>query len=214
MRFDRVKTLIGDEKFEVLSSKKVLLLGVGGVGSFCLDCLYRSGVSDITIIDFDRFDITNQNRQMHSELHEGELKIEALKTHYETITALNIKITPEWVESFDFSPYDIVIDAIDDTAAKIAIIKKAHKKLISAVGSAKRVDTTKVEIKSFWKIEGDRFAAKLRSLLRKDGFNGDFLCVCSSELSRCSEKGSFVGVTGAFGLALCSLAMRKLANIK
>lgn len=214
MRFSRVRTLLGEESFETLSAKKVLLLGVGGVGSFCLDCLYRSGVRDITIIDYDRFDITNQNRQMHSELHEGELKVEALKSHYEGITALDIKLTPEWIDGYDFSPYDIIIDAIDDTRAKVALIKKCHKKLISAVGSAKRLDATKIEVRPFWKITGDRFAAKLRSILRKEGFKGDFLCVCSTEEPRCSEKGSFVGVTGSFGLMLCSLAVKKLLDIK
>ena len=79
MRNVRTKLVFGEESFEKLQNARILLLGVGGVGSFCLDCLYRSGVRDITIIDFDRYDVSNQNRQMHSENHEGELKVEALK---------------------------------------------------------------------------------------------------------------------------------------
>jgi len=66
MRFERCRMLMGDD-FEKLRKAKILLLGVGGVGGFCLDCLVRSGVEDITIVDFDRFDITNQNRQIGSE---------------------------------------------------------------------------------------------------------------------------------------------------
>ena len=206
MRNARTQLVFGEETFEKLQNGKILLLGVGGVGSFCLDCLYRSGVRDITIVDFDRYDLSNQNRQMHSEMHEGELKVEALKSHYPEVIAISEKITPEWVEAFDFEPYDLVLDAIDDLRAKIAVIEKCYPKLISAVGSAKRLDPTKVEIRPLKKTEGDPFASKLRYELRKRNFKGDFPCICSSELPCIKEKGSFVGVTGTFGLAMCSLA--------
>jgi len=210
VRHVRTRLVFGEEAFEKLQKTKILLLGVGGVGSFCLDCLYRSGVRDITIVDFDRYDLSNQNRQMHSENHEGELKVEALKHHYPEVIAIAEKITPEWVENFDFEPYDLVLDAIDDMKAKIALIQKTYPKLISSVGSAKRLDPTKIEIRSIWKTEGDPFAAKIRAELRKQKFKGDFSCICSSELPRIKEKGSFVGVTGSFGLAMCSLALRRL----
>lgn len=211
MRHTRTKLVFGEEVFGKLQDAKILLLGVGGVGSFCLDCLYRSGVRHITIVDFDRYDLTNQNRQMHSENHEGELKVEALKTHYPEVIAISDKITPDWVELFDFEPYDLILDAIDDMWAKIALIQKCYPKLISSVGSAKRLDPTKVEVRSIWKTEGDPFASKLRNELRKRKFKGDFSCICSSELPRIKEKGSFVGVTGAFGLAMCSLALRTIS---
>ena len=67
MRFERCKMLFGEEDFAKLQQAKILILGVGGVGSYALDCLYRSGVSDITILDYDTFDETNQNRQIGSE---------------------------------------------------------------------------------------------------------------------------------------------------
>lgn len=210
MRNTRTRLVFGEESFEKITKSKLLLLGVGGVGSFCLDCLYRSGVRDITIVDFDRYDLTNQNRQMHSESHEGELKVEALKQHYPEVIAISDKITPEWVDAFDFEPYDIVLDAIDDMRAKLAVIEKCYPKLISSVGSAKRLDPTKIEVRSIWKTEGDPFAAKIRAELRKRRFRGDFSCICSSELPRIKEKGSFVGVTGTFGLAMCSLALRRI----
>ncbi len=212
MRNARTKLVFGEETFEKLQNGKILLLGVGGVGSFCLDCLYRSGLRNITIVDFDRYDLSNQNRQMHSESHEGELKVDALKSHYPEVIAISEKITPEWVEAFDFQPYDLVLDAIDDLRAKIAIIEKCYPKLISAVGSAKRLDPTKVEIRPLKKTEGDPFASKLRYELRKRNFKGDFPCICSSELPCIKEKGSFVGVTGTFGLAMCSLALRRLGD--
>jgi len=213
VRNARTKLVFGEETYEKLQNAKILLLGVGGVGSFCLDCLYRSGVRDITIIDFDRYDVSNQNRQMHSETHEGELKVEALKSHYPEVIAMAQKITPDWVEAFDFEPYDLILDAIDDMWAKIALIQKCHPKLICSVGSAKRLDPTKIEVRSIWKTEGDPFASKLRNELRKRKFNGDFSCICSSELPRIKEKGSFVAVTGAFGLAMCSLALRRITKL-
>jgi tRNA A37 threonylcarbamoyladenosine dehydratase len=112
--------LLGDD-FDKITSAKILLLGVGGVGSFCLDCLHRNGIHDITIIDFDSYDASNQNRQMWSELHEGESKVEAMQKHYPQIKIMEMKITPEWVEAFDFEPYDLVLDAIDDIHAKLAL---------------------------------------------------------------------------------------------
>lgn len=212
MRHTRTRLVFGEETFKRLQNARILLLGVGGVGSFCLDCLYRSGVRHITIVDFDRYDLTNQNRQMHSENHEGELKVEALKQHYPEVIALAEKITPEWVEEFDFEPYDLILDAIDDMRAKLALIQKCYPKLISSVGSAKRLDPTKIEVRSIWKTEGDPFASKIRNELRKRKFKGDFSCICSTELPRIKEKGSFVAVTGSFGLAMCSLALRTISD--
>ena len=90
-RYDRVKLLLNDD-FTKLEESKVILLGVGGVGSFCLDCLYRSGVKNITIVDFDDYDDTNQNRQMWSELHNGDVKVEALKEHYPDLKTINVRI--------------------------------------------------------------------------------------------------------------------------
>ena len=213
MKHTRTKLVFGEETHAKLQNANILLLGVGGVGSFCLDCLYRSGVRHITIVDFDRYDVTNQNRQMHSENHEGELKVEALKTHYPEVIAISDKITPELVEAFDFEPYDLILDAIDDMRAKLSLIQKCYPKLISSVGSAKRLDPTRIEVRSIWKTEGDPFASKIRNELRKRKFKGDFSCICSSELPIIKEKGSFVGVTGAFGLAMCSLALRRIAQV-
>lgn len=210
-RYSRIKLLLKDD-FKKLEDVKVILLGVGGVGSFCLDCLYRSGFRDITIVDFDRYDVTNQNRQMWSELHEGEYKVEALKEHYPDIKIINQKIDKEWIESFDFSEYDIVLDAIDDTKAKVELAKKCYKKLISSFGSAKRVDPTKIEVSDIWKSKGDRFGAKIRYELRKAGFKKKYTVIYSTEEAKCKEKGSFMAVTASFGLAMCSQALKKALN--
>jgi tRNA A37 threonylcarbamoyladenosine dehydratase len=212
-KFDRVKLLLGEE-FSQLENAKVILLGVGGVGSFCLDCLYRSGVRDITIVDFDTYDESNQNRQMWSELHEGEVKVEALKEHYPELKIINKRIDEEWVLEFDFEPYDLVLDAIDDRNAKLALAQKCYKKLISSFGSAKRMDPTKIKVDDIWKSYGDKFGSKIRYELKKRGFKKKYKVIFSSEEIVVKEKGSFMGVTASFGLTMCSEAIKKIREAK
>ena len=202
-KYDRIKLLLEDD-FNKLQNIKILLLGVGGVGGFCLDCLVRSGITDITIVDFDTFDKTNQNRQMWSEMHEDELKVEALKKHYPEIKIINIRVDEQWVWDFDFDEYDLVLDAIDDTKAKLALAQKCYKKLISSFGSAKRIDASKIEVADIWKTYGDRFGSKIRYELRKRGFKKKYKVIFSSEEAMVKAKGSFVGVTASFGLTMCS----------
>ena len=208
-KYDRIKLLL-QEDFNRVENAKVLLLGVGGVGSFCLDCLYRSGVRDITIVDFDSYDKSNQNRQMWSELHEGEVKVKALKEHYPRVTIINRRVDEDWVQEFDFEPYDLVLDAIDDRNAKLALAQKCYKKLISSFGSAKRLDPTKIEVSDIWKSYGDRFGAKIRYELKKRGFKKKYKVIFSSEEAQVKEKGSFMGVTATFGLVMCAEAIKVL----
>ncbi len=211
MRFERSRMLFGDD-YSRIENAKVLLLGVGGVGSYCLDCLYRTGVRDITIIDFDTYDESNQNRQMWSEHHLGESKVLSLKEHYPEIIAIEKRIDEEWVKDFDFEPYDLVLDAIDDRGAKLALAQKCYKKLISATGSAKRLDPTKIEVATIWKTHGDRFASKIRYELKKRRFTKKYPVIFSSEPAHVKVKGSFMAVTAAFGLTMCSVAIKKLTE--
>ena len=209
LRYQRCKMLFGEEDFKKIQQAKILILGVGGVGSYALDCLWRTGVSNITILDYDRFDETNQNRQIGSEAI-GEYKTKALKERYPTITTINQKMDMAWVESFDFDPYDIIIDAADTTRVKIEVAKRCYKKLIMSTGSAKRFDTSQIQVGSIWKSSGDALARKIRNELKKAKFDRNFTVVYSPEEDRCKEKGSFVGVTGAFGLTICSEAIKKI----
>ena len=209
MRFERCRMLFGEEDFKKLQKAKILILGVGGVGSYALDCLYRSGVNDITILDYDTYDETNKNRQIGSEAV-GESKIDTLAKLYPGIQAIHQQMTMVWVESFDFSPYDIIIDAADTTKVKIELAKKEYKKLIMSVGSAKRFETNKIEITSIWKTHGDALARKIRNELKKVKFDRNFTVVFSPEEDKCKEKGSCVAVTGAFGLTICSEVIKKI----
>jgi len=207
-RFSRCRLLFGDD-FEKLQNAKVLLFGVGGVGGFCLDSLYRTGIGSITVVDFDTFELTNQNRQIASEAVDT-IKVDRMKELYPGIEGFEVKVTPAWVEEFDFEPYDLIIDAIDDMPAKVAIAKKVSHKLISSMGGAKKLDPTRIEIANIWKTHGDGLAKKFRYELKKIGFKKKFDVVFSSEPANCKELGSFVGVTGSFGLAISALAIKKL----
>ncbi len=209
MRFERCRMLFGEEDFSKLQKAKILILGVGGVGSYALDCLYRSGIHDITIIDYDTYDETNQNRQIGSEAV-GALKTERLCELYPGVKEIHQQMNMAWVASFDFSPYDIIIDAADTTKVKIELAKKEYKKLIMSVGSAKRFDTNKIEVASIWKTHGDALARKIRNELKKAKFDRNFTVVFSPEEDKCKGKGSCVAVTGAFGLTICSEAIKRI----
>lgn len=207
LRYQRCKLLFGEEGFKKIQNIKVLILGVGGVGSYALDCLYRSGVSNITVVDYDKFDTTNQNRQIGSE-RVGEFKVDVLKELYPKIETINQKMDIEWVRGFNFEPFDYVIDSADTTPVKVEVAKRAYSKLIMSAGSAKRWDSSKIEVSSIWKTHGNALARKIRSELRKAGFKKDFRVVFSFEEEKTKTNGSFVGVTGSFGLRICSEVVR------
>ncbi len=214
MRYDRTKKLFGEENFEKFTKAKLILLGVGGVGSFALDALYRTGITDITIVDFDTYEESNLNRQMGSEGNIGRVKVEALKEKYPKVTPIHVKITKEWIDNFNFSSYDYILDAIDDVTPKVHLIKKYFTKVISTSGGAKRIDPSKIEYKSIWDTYNDPFIRKIRTELKAQGFKKKFKVIFSSEEPKCLEKGSFEGVTGSFGLMMASVTVQKLLKKK
>ena len=212
-RYTRVRWLFGDENFDRLRRAKVLVCGVGGVGGMCLDALARSGVGEITAIDKDVFDVTNQNRQIYSEAV-GAVKVGEFAKRYECVRAVKELMTPEFIAKFSFDEFDVIIDAIDDMSAKIALANAVDtSKFIASMGGAKRIDPAKVKIASVWKTSVDPLARKYRYELKRSGFKGDFEVVFSTEAPLCKPLGSFMGVTACFGLNLASLAVRKILNL-
>jgi tRNA A37 threonylcarbamoyladenosine dehydratase len=207
-RFERVERVFG-EKFKNFSYIKIILFGVGGVGSFALDCLYRTGFKNITIVDFDTFDETNRNRQLGSDGNIDRLKVDVFSEKFPEIKTIPLKITPQFIYDFDFSEFDIVLDAIDDIPSKVAIAEKTSEKLISSMGSAQQTLPFGIEATSIWKTKNDPFAKAFRNSLKKNRFNGDFRVIFNPNERRGERGGSFVGVTGSFGLALCSEATKR-----
>lgn len=210
-RFTRVKWLIGEELFDKIATLKVLVFGLGGVGGFCVDALYRTGFKDFTFIDEDSFEATNLNRQLHSE-HIGQAKADVFSQIYGGKGIVK-RVDSAFLREFSLQEFDIIIDAIDDIPAKVAIvglIDTQKQIFVSATGGARKLDATKIAIAPLCKTHGDALAKKFRYELKKAGLKADFEVVFSDEKPICKELGSFMGVTGAFGLALASLVLRKV----
>ena len=210
-RFTRVKWLIGEELFDKIATLKVLVFGLGGVGGFCVDALYRTGFKDFTFIDEDSFEATNLNRQLHSE-HIGQAKADVFSRIYGGKGIVK-RVDSAFFREFSLQEFDIIIDAIDDIPAKVAIVELVDTQkqiFVSSTGGARKLDATKIAIAPLCKTHGDALAKKFRYELKKAGLKADFEVVFSDEKPICKELGSFMGVTGAFGLALASLVLRKV----
>ncbi len=191
--FRRAELLLGDEVMSSIGQKRVIIFGVGGVGSWCAESLVRSGITHLTIVDSDRVCITNINRQLMATSKTGQVKVEALKERLLSInpqaeiTALQQIFTAETADSFDIGSYDYIIDAIDslkDKALLILMATQTQAKFYSSMGAALKLDPTRIKTAEFWKVQGDPLARALRKRFKRDGQfpKHKFLCVYSDEL--------------------------------
>ena len=192
--FNRAQLLLGSDAMERLNSIKVIIFGVGGVGSWCAESLVRSGISHLTVVDSDRVCITNINRQLMATVKTvGQVKVEALKERLLTINpmaeidARQQIFSEETADSFCLDSYDYIIDAIDSLKDKRLLIEMAcNTKAVffSSMGAALKMDPTRIKVTEFWKVEGCPLARALRQrfkrLKRKPARK--FLCVYSDEL--------------------------------
>ena len=192
--FRRAELLLGNETMEQIAGKKVIIFGVGGVGSWCAESLVRSGIRKITIVDSDRVCITNINRQLMATTKTiGQVKVNALRERLLTlnpsaeITALQKIFTQETAEEFDLDSYDYIIDAIDSLKDKVLLILMACKtkaRFFSSMGAALKMDPTRIKVAEFWKVQGDPLARALRKKFKSSGEfpKHKFQCVYSDEL--------------------------------
>lgn len=192
--FNRSRLLLGDETMQSMDETKVIIFGVGGVGSWCAEGLVRSGIGHLTIVDSDRVCITNVNRQMMATSKTiGMVKVEALKERLleinpdVDITAVQAIYSEETASQFDLDSYDYVIDAIDSLKDKAALILHATRskcKFFSSMGAALKCDPLKIEVAEFWNVRGCPLARALRQRFkkRKEFPRKKFLCVFSEEV--------------------------------
>ena len=197
---NRTELLLGSDVMERIQSKRVIIFGVGGVGSWCAECLVREGIEHLTLVDSDVVCPTNVNRQLMATTKTiGQPKVEALKSRLldinpeAEILALQKNYSKETAADFHLETFDYIIDAIDSLKDKIELIINAtgidNKSLIpnpvlfSSMGAALRIDPTKVRVSEFWKVKGDPLAAAMRSAMRKKKLfpARKFLCVHSEE---------------------------------
>jgi len=189
-RFNRFVKLIDEDKFNNLQNIKVLIVGVGGVGGHALESLLRSGILNITIVDYDKIDITNINRQIISLSNNiGENKVlEAKKRALlinpnVNINALSIKLDSNNVNEI-ISDFDYVIDACDDVCAKKEIIKcciKKRIKFISCMGMGNKFNPELIKITEIRKTSYDKLAKILRKWVIDNNINEKIMVVSSTE---------------------------------
>lgn len=221
----RISALVGEDAMQRLHDARVLLFGVGGVGSWCAECLVRSGVRHLTIVDFDTVCASNCNRQlMATPASVGQLKVEVLRERLlllnpeADIVALANRYTPETADKFRLEDYDFILDAIDDIPAKKDLILRAtalpkHITFFSSMGAALRTDPFAVRKAEFWKVQGDPLARALRNKFKREKVfpARKFYCVYSEEPPvQVAEKGSLCHVTAIFGMALAGLVIDAL----
>ena len=180
-RFEREALLLGEDAISILSGARVALFGVGGVGSYAAEALARAGVGSIELIDNDCVSLTNINRQLCAlESTVGQLKVSVVASRLRDINP-NITVTertefflPETKDSFDFSKYDFVIDAIDTVSGKIAIAEcalAAGVPMISCMGTGNKLDPTAFKVCDIQKTNTCPLARVMRRELKKRGIN-------------------------------------------
>ncbi len=229
--FKRAERLLGDEAMEQIARQRVILFGVGGVGSWCAEALVRSGIRQLTIVDSDRVSITNINRQlMATTTTVGQVKVEAMKERLLTInpsaeiTALQKIFSQETAEEFHLDSYDYIIDAIDslkDKALLILMACRTKARFFSSMGAALKLDPTRIQVTEFWKVKGDPLARALRNKFKKEKLfpQRKFQCVYSDELLENKKpidpddrgNGSLVHITAIFGFTLAGLVLQDAA---
>lgn len=191
--FQRTQLLLGKSFIEKASEKRVIIFGIGGVGSWCAESLVRSGIGHLTIVDSDRVCITNINRQLMATAKTvGKVKTEVLRERLleinpkADIVALQKIYSPETSESFELDSYDFIIDGIDSLSNKVHLLQSATKTsatLFSSMGAALKMDPTRIKVAEFWKVQGCPLGAALRSRIKKSGgVSKKFMCVYSDEL--------------------------------
>lgn len=219
----RTELLIGTEKLNKLKNATVMVVGCGAVGSFAIEALARSGVGNIILIDFDKIEETNINRQLFAL--NSTLNTYKTAVARERIADINnaIKVTELdiFFDSDTKLPYhpDFVIDAIDTVKSKIALYKWCRANnvpFISSMGAARKTDPTKIKIDKISRTFACPLAARIRKLVRDERL-GDFPVVFSTETAAAHSTndknfGSIVTVTGTFGLVAANYAIQYIIN--
>ena len=220
--YEKIINLIGNENFEKIKNTKILLVGVGGVGSFAFEALIRSGFQNITIIDKDKVELSNINRQLIANLDTvNEPKVYIAQNRSLNINK-NIKINAieDFLDENNINTlendFDYIIDACDTLKTKLELIKFANRhniKIISSMGVGNRLDASKIKISTLNKTSNDPLAKKLRKLVKDNNLNLKIPVVCSEEIPyKKGEVNSMITSPGVAGLLLTNYIINDLIN--
>ena len=235
--FNRTGLLFGEKGLEKLSAAKVIIFGVGGVGSWCAEGLIRSGICNLTIVDSDKVCITNINRQLMATTRTiGQMKVDALKERLleinpeASITAIPEIYGEETADKFNLSEYDYIIDAIDSLSNKMLLMLRACETsavFFSSMGAALKVDPTRIRVAEFWEVRGCPLGAALRKKFKRAKLcpARKFLCVYDDEVlpnvgqaeddgsctfDKVVANGTTASVTAIFGFTLSGLVVKDI----
>ncbi|PHV71646.1 tRNA cyclic N6-threonylcarbamoyladenosine(37) synthase TcdA [Sporanaerobium hydrogeniformans] len=177
--FSRTEMLIGTEALEKLKKSTIAIFGVGGVGSYTVEALARSGIGKLVLIDYDEVCLTNINRQLHATYETiGKAKVELMKERIKVInpacevTIFKAFYTPETAEEQLKAEYDYVVDAIDMVSSKLHLVERCKAlgvPIISAMGAANKLDPTVLKVTDIYKTSMCPLAKVMRSELKKRG---------------------------------------------
>lgn len=191
-QFDRFELLVGKDNFKKIQDLNILVVGVGGVGSYVVESLVRSGVNNISLVDFDKIDITNLNRQIMTDLTNiGEYKADVLKQRINNINKeCNVKIINDFIDENNIDilfkdSYDYIIDSCDTIKTKELIIKRCLEnniKFITCCGTGNKLDPSKLEITDIRKTSYDPLAKILRKYVKDNNLKGKIMCCWSKEM--------------------------------
>jgi tRNA A37 threonylcarbamoyladenosine dehydratase len=193
-RFSRTELLVGRGGLDRLYGSRVMICGIGGVGSYAAEALGRAGVGQITLVDFDDICLTNLNRQIHAlSSTVGQPKVEAMAARLRDINpqaeiiALKAFFTRENAEELLALRPDYVLDAIDHFTAKAALITVCREQglpVVSSMGAANKLDPTKIKVADIAETRNCRMARSMRKILRKAGIESGVQVVYSTEEHR------------------------------
>ena len=233
----RTELLIGKESLEMLSTKHVLQVGLGGVGAYCAEMLCRAGIGEMTIVDADTVSVTNLNRQLpalHSTL--GKSKVEVMKNR---LLDINPDLKLHCVEMFirdektaellESASYDYVVDAIDSLSPKVYLLQQALQRglrIVSAMGAGGKLDPCKVLVADISKSTYCHLAKTVRKRLYRLGVRGGFPVVYSTEtvpeeaividkdesINKLSTVGTISYMPAVFGCMAASVVIRELCG--
>lgn len=222
----RFELLTGSKNIEKINNTKVLVLGLGGVGSYALEAIVRSGVCNVVIVDYDRIDITNLNRQLmtnHNNI--GLLKTKVWEERIKDINpncnveVVTKKLTKEDVNGLFKYNIDYVIDACDTLEVKKELILACHKnkvKLISSMGTGNKFDPSRLKIMDIRKTSYDPLAKNIRKFVVDNKINYKVNVVCSDELPLkvSNPIGSTAFVPATSGLLCASFVINDIIKEK
>ncbi|MBQ7081110.1 MAG: tRNA threonylcarbamoyladenosine dehydratase [Fibrobacter sp.] len=203
--FNRTSLLLGDDVMENIYKKRVIIFGLGGVGSWCAESLIRSGIQELVLVDSDRVCITNVNRQlMATPKTVGQVKVEVLKKRlleinpHAKIIALQDIYEAANTEKFELDTFDYIIDAIDSLENKMQLLYHASKTkatVFSSMGAALKMDPTRIKVAEFWKVSGCPLGRALRDKFKRKKLfpKKKIMCVYSDELLKNRGKSTSCG---------------------